>query len=121
MDRGYAKEAAERFPSLPLKLGGLIRIHGNHVHYLTHGIHSFPVKHHWKEDADLNLIKRSAQEIQEIASKGGFKQVIIPRPGCGCGNLGWEDVKKVLESILDDRFYIITKEEKVRKKQYARL
>lgn len=33
--------------------------------------------------------------------------LILPRPGCGNGRLRWEDVRKILEPILDDRFTVV--------------
>ena len=38
----------------------------------------------------------------------GWSKVLIPRPGCGYGELNWQDIKPLLESILDDRFISVT-------------
>lgn len=114
MGRGCAKEAAEKWPDLPKVLGDLIKGFGNHCHLLFRDpvLASFPVKHNWFEKADLELIRRSAQELVALATDqtwiDGWKTVVLPRPGCGNGQLRWEDVKPVLEPILDDRFHVIT-------------
>lgn len=117
MGAGCALEAVARYPGIAAELGAIIRIAGNHCWLLlTPGLQSrdnykvlsFPVKHHWKEKADLTLIARSARELVEQADRYGFKNVFVPRPGCGNGHLKWEDVKPLLEPILDDRFTIIT-------------
>lgn len=108
MGRGCAREAALKYPDFPMVLGIDINIRGNHVQYWNFDgdvIWAFPVKHSWKENADIDLIMRSAKEIQEAMI---FDSVVMPRPGCGNGNLDWEDVKKVIEPILDDRFTVIT-------------
>lgn len=112
MGRGCAREAAKKLPQLPKLLGDFIKNNGNHVGWLygsTHGdiIFSFPVKHNWWERADLDLIARSAEEIKVAVP--GKRTVLIPRPGCGNGQLSWDDVKPVIEPILaDDRFKIIS-------------
>lgn len=116
MGAGCALEAVARYPAIARELGDLIRLFGNHVHVMFSASHqdhpevifSFPVKHHWKEKADLTLITRSARELVEKTDKYGFKNVFVPRPGCGNGGLKWEDVKPLLEPILDDRFTVIT-------------
>jgi len=62
----------------------------------------------WAMVADISIIKRSARQLVELADKRGWKHVVLPRPGAGAGELEWNDVKPILESILDDRFYCIT-------------
>lgn len=69
---------------------------------------SYPTKHDWRYQSDPELIERSARELVKVADYLGLKKVVLPRPGCGLGGLRWRDVKKVIEPILDDRFYIIT-------------
>ena len=108
MGRGCAKEARDKFPGLAIYLGQMIKAHGNRCFNLGNGLVSFPVKHNWWEKADPDLIVQSAHQLVTMADKFGWKSVVIPRPGCGNGQLNWDDVKKVIEPILDDRFTIIT-------------
>jgi len=58
--------------------------------------------------ARLSLVERSARQLAELADKQGYNNIVLPRPGCGNGELAWEDVKPLLQSYLDDRFYICT-------------
>jgi hypothetical protein len=37
-----------------------------------------------------------------------LKKVVIPRPAVGIAGLKWEDVKKEIKDILDDRFLIVS-------------
>ena len=61
--------------------------------------------------ADLSLVERSAHLLVEMASLFFWKHVVIPRPGSGIGGLSWKDeVKPLLESILDNRFVLIHKD-----------
>ena len=118
MGRGIAKEAKMKFPRLPYKLGSLIKASGNNVYDLGtfsgYRIISFPVKHNWWEQANIELIKRSARQLVKMADAFGWQEVYLPRPGCGNGRLRWEDVRSVLASVLDDRFIVCTwKEGKV--------
>ena len=62
----------------------------------------------WMARSDLSLIERSARQLAEFAAESGWKSVVLPRPGCGAGELSWDEVRPVLSSILDDRFYAIT-------------
>lgn len=109
MGRGCALEARERFPGIDHVLGRMITGLGNHVHILKAGLLSFPVKHHWRDPADVNLIRQSAIELLDLHNSGQIGgRVLLPRPGCGNGGLNWTEVKPVLEAILDNRFNIIT-------------
>ena len=113
MGRGCAKEARDSLPGIDKKLGMAILTHGNRVMRLTRvngsDLASFPVKHHWKEEADPKLIRRSARQLVALADKFGYTRVVLPRPGCGNGRLSWKDIKPILSSILDDRFTVVTK------------
>lgn len=109
MGRGCALEAKTKFEGIDFALGRLIKDHGNRCHILgDYGLVSFPVKHHWKEQADLDLIIRSAHELVQLADAHGWQFVVMPRPGCGNGKLKWADVKPAIAGILDDRFRVIT-------------
>ena len=110
MGAGTAYQAVQRWPELPALVGDAIRLEGNHVHSFQFDhilIITFPVKHSWWERADIELIKRSADELVSFVDSTVFGDIAVPRPGCGNGQLKWADVKPVIESILDDRFIIV--------------
>lgn len=135
MGRGCAKEAAEMFPLLPLYLGQKISRDGNNVAFVkdtmlrglippsnTDGLKLYPpltplsaqalvfypVKHHWKQQADVKLIERSAHQLVELTDRQGWQSVYLPRPGCGNGRLSWDYVRPIIEPILDHRFTVVT-------------
>ena len=108
MGRGVAKQAATRYPNLPLALANRLWRTGNHTYVFTnYRIITFPVKHNWWEAADPALIERSAQELVAGNLPG---TIYLPRPGCGNGRLRWEHVKPIIEPILvGDQFVIVNK------------
>ncbi len=132
MGRGCAREAALRWPDLASDLGKLISETGNHCYALrcvslavaqpdeidempaalgagwTTTLVSFPVKDTWQEAAKLSLIARSAGELLDMADQHGWDKVVMPRPGCGNGQLEWDSVKRALAPLLDDRFIVVT-------------
>jgi len=112
MGRGCAREAATRWPRLPALLGLCIRERGNIVHYMGAWdgelIIAMPVKHNWWEPADPALIVESAEGLVWLANHMSFVSIVLPRPGCGNGQLSWDTVKSLIEPILDDRFSVIT-------------
>lgn len=123
MGRGCALEAAQRFPLLPVLLGEHLQFDGNHVGVFMnedlenmpkhdYDLVTFPVKHHWRQRASLELILRSAKELVELADPNnlGWTSVLLPRPGCGNGGLSWHIVGSALARVLDDRFTVITNE-----------
>lgn len=107
MGKGCAKEAAERYPQLPSWLGLRILKFGNKVTvFEKHRLIAFPVKNHWKEKADPELIKKSAEELTLIAEDQPTEKFILPRPGCGSGGLKWNTVQPLLQRLPDNVFII---------------
>lgn len=115
MGRGCAAEAKVKFPWLPKFLGMDIRARGNVPHNYKPSdypetIWTFPVKHNWHEKADIELIKASAEYLAAVFADPAYEGsvIVLPRPGCGNGQLDWADVGPILEPILDDKFHVIT-------------
>ena len=115
MGRGIALQARNRFPGLAKHLGNSITQYGNKVIYLgswesalrrTYHIYSFPVKHHWYEKADLDLIVTSAAQL--VLQCSGHNKVVMVRPGCGNGGLKWKDVMpRIQHYFLDNKFVVV--------------
>lgn len=124
MGRGVAKQACARYFALEVALGFYLRQHGNHVGVLwehtmpdlraaapppPEPLVIFPVKHEWHQLADLDLIEQSARELVTLTDEKGWQKVVLPRPGCGNGGRSWQrEVKRRIEPILDDRFWVVT-------------
>lgn len=115
MGRGCARQARDMLPGIDYKLGELLRKYGNRVFRLAAlpdgcDLGGFPVKNHWKDYADPELIERSAHQLVEIAERFSYKAILLPKPGAGNGGLDFDSqVRPVLEEILvEDRFRIIS-------------
>jgi hypothetical protein len=111
MGRGVASQAAGIFPRVRYILGRKILEEGNIVHMMEFSdrsfkLVSFPVKEHYYEQARLELIERSAQQLYDLANQQSWQTIILPRPGCGNGGLKWSDVRPVID-WLDDRFTVV--------------
>jgi len=108
MGAGIALQAKKRFPELPGKLADIVREHGNVPVYMpVENLFSFPTKNNWRDPSDIDLIRRSCLDLVTITNQMGFKQVFLPKPGCGKGQLDWNDVSAVINPILDDRFVLV--------------
>lgn len=108
MGRGCAKEAALRIPQFPALLGYHIKREGNVPMRLPgEPILTFPVKHVWWAEADLELIRKSAEFLKGCNPDYTF---VLPRPGCGNGRLDWPTVKRVLDEVgLPDNVWVISR------------
>lgn len=121
MGAGCAAAAVDRFSGIAVRLGELLQTKGNHVHFLgqygSQRVYSFPTKHNWQYPADLALLKRSAAELWLQWADWRFiydveMSVVIPRPGCGHGQLTWQQVQPGLsEALPSDAFRIIAAKE----------
>lgn len=118
MGAGIAKQAAQRYPSLPYFLGDRISQYGNQTYLYRPGVDftvgadasyivSLPVKHHWREIADIELITVSVKKLVFLTNALGWERVVVPRPGVGNGRLNWDYVKGRIEPLLDDRFTLV--------------
>jgi len=114
MGRGVAKQAADKLPDLPYKLGNAIKAGGNNVHVFDDlKMIALPVKHNWRDQADLELIAKSLQQLVAWADIPPRKhgKFYIVRAGTGNGRLRWvEQVKPLFERYLDDRFVVVNNE-----------
>jgi len=114
MGGGLAKQFKERFPYVPFAWGQMVQESGNHICLYEHeelpDLLSFPSKKHWRDNSDIELIRRSADELVALTDQRGYARVLVPRVGCGLGGLTWQKVRPIMASRLDDRFTIITKE-----------
>jgi hypothetical protein len=138
MGGGCSGICSRRWPDTALKLGKLLKTDGNVPHVIgfldrssnlvfgnghadraghlidgvmdgTHcAIISFPTIDSLMDGSKIELIKNSATHLVSFANSLQLKNVILPRPGVGLGNLKWVDVKLVIEPLLDDRFTIVS-------------
>lgn len=117
MGRGVALQAKRHCPGIEYMLGERITTLGNHVHLLPDpnpdasacDVASFPVKHHWRDRADLDLVARSTAELRRLVDEAGYEQVVVPRPGCGNGGRLWAEVRPIVAPLWnDDRFIVVT-------------
>jgi len=122
MGRGVALQAKQRFPHLPQLLGTRIRQHGwQRVTYWGPGLRliTFPVKRDWSYSdgtnvvqhlqhkfpcgsrvpgwalkAELQIIEESLRRLDKLRKRelGAHIDIVLPRPGCGAGELEWQDV-----------------------------
>lgn len=99
MGRGVALQARETYKDLDLELGIKILKEGNVIHFLSHSLFSFPVKHNWWGKADIELIKNSVGELKDIAYSRSYRTFAIPLPGTGNGKLNPEQVWPLLKDL----------------------
>lgn len=111
MGRGTAAQAVSMFPTLPSLLGVHIEDNGNVIATFTlltsytlkqYVILTFPVKHKWWEPANLELIAQSSEDLRGLALKNPNTTYLLPRPGCGNGQLKWEQVKPIVSRLSDN-------------------
>lgn len=106
MGGGCAREATERYPWLRKFYGRMIEEHG-HRTFLIGTLVMFPVKELIEDKADIEIIAQSCDELMVLADLYGWQRIALPAPGCGLGGLSWDEVRPVLEELLDDRVVIV--------------
>lgn len=113
MGKGIAKQFSDKYSFLPVVWGEQFKkgshLNGFMVYNYKPFLIAFPTKTDWKLKSNLNLIKVSCFNLKNISLIMGWKCVLLPRPGCSNGGLNWNEVKPVVEEILNkDIFKIIT-------------
>jgi len=108
MGKGLALEAAKRCRELPQKLGVKLRVSGNVPYYFQeYKVVTFPTKNDWTCKADLDLIRRSCGQLNQLIELNKLTRVYVPKVGCGNGRLAWTDVRPMLETHLGRRCVIV--------------
>lgn len=106
MGRGTALRAAQLQPALPRILGDLLLSYGNRPYVLPGGFVTLPVKHHWQEHADPDLIRDSLTMFCNLYAVYGWqfngRQVYVPWPGIGNGGLARAVVEPIVDAWLGD-------------------
>lgn len=103
MGRGIALTMRNECSGLAGSIGNGIRSFGNvPVYFPEYNVFTFPVKHHWQQPADPDLIVKSAYLVVAMAKARGWAYIDINRPGCGNGRLNWSDVKPLIQPAFND-------------------
>jgi hypothetical protein len=63
----------------------------------------------WAAVADMNLIEKSSKELMQLIESNRWRVVLLPRPGCGAGELQWDEVRELIAPILDDRVICVSR------------
>ncbi len=109
MGAGLAKQAANRFPDLPLRAGQMLRQlpRARLLFFPDYQLIHFPTKRSWREFSDLSLIATLLPALKQFVDEQKIENVYLPALGCGLGGLSWFRVKTFLEKELDDRFTVV--------------
>jgi len=94
--------------SFPVKPRSVVYNGTNCVRHMKHRFNVGDTIPGWAAKADIGIILRSAKQLVKMTNYYRWPKVVLPRPGCGAGELDWNYVRSTLEQILDNRFYIIT-------------
>lgn len=111
MGRGIALEVKKRFPMFPKQVGKEISLRKRFspIYGITEAVPGVPsqlrcfqVKYHWREKANIELIKYSTRLLSLVLKGGYYTNVHLNYPGIGNGNLSKREVEPVLEKYLSD-------------------
>lgn len=107
MGRGIALQARDKLPGVDKYFGeqlkyhtqlyGLIVIENFHPQRIA----AFQVKYHWRETADLDLIKFSTDKLNTYITKTKPSRVDLNYPGIGNGKLSEADVFPIIVELPD--------------------
>lgn len=115
MGRGIALEASERIPRLRKELAEKLDKFGNLPFWFKeYRMVTFPTKHVWWEESDLDLIRHSSRTLRGMTefliphvNRPQKEVVFLPIPGIGNGKLDKKNVMPILEEELENCKHII--------------
>jgi O-acetyl-ADP-ribose deacetylase (regulator of RNase III) len=106
---GLAKMAAQRWPTWDRQYRALCKgtpIEPGSVHFFdvqesntTRVVIALPTKDHWSDPSRLPWVEAGIRALADALHESNLS-VAIPALGCGLGELQWDDVRPLLESIL---------------------
>lgn len=108
MGRGAALDVKKQFPDLPKKFGDCITVAGKEygviliTQFPLHTMGVFQVKYHYKDNADILLIKNSTEKLKKYALKAPNLIFHMNFPGIGWGGLTEKQVMPIIESLPDN-------------------
>lgn len=106
MGKGVAAEFKGRYPKMfkayqKLCTSGELDIGKLHLwREPDHWVLNFPTKTTWKKPSHLNFISEGLKTFVASYREMQISSIAFPPLGCGNGNLGWIDVKPLMESYL---------------------
>lgn len=101
MGRGTAAQAAEKFPWLPEWYGKqLLAGRTGVVTCEAARLVLFPVKERWHDQADLEIMRNSYQEL--VALRSLLPHLVMPLPGAGFGELPMATALELAVKYLAD-------------------
>lgn len=102
MGAGIALAVKNMLPNTPILLGQQIKENGNIFQQISDRLFAFPTKNNWWDKSDIKLIEKSTLELKEYALQQPNQTFILPKPGCGVGQLKFEDVLPILKQLPDN-------------------
>jgi hypothetical protein len=126
-------EVQKKYPKIQNNLGRYLKIMGHNVPYIIGAVNrqgeyfdvtaqdikvknfkcliiSLPTKNHIKEEISLPLLKQSFKFLIEMCDKHNLKNICLPKLEIGLDSIKDENLKSEIESLLDNKFLIVSKE-----------
>ena len=106
MGAGIAKQVRDYQQGIDKICGDVVRQHAVHNLYgfieAMPGLGLFQVKQHFKDKADLGIIRHSVVKMQEHIKNHPGDLYALNFPGIGNGKLQYDEVKPIIDALPDN-------------------